>query len=279
MAILFGVLADRDVAAENGQSTDDDFVSQQKAKIPKVTVSRNKCFTKTRFEQKDKVVTENKKGKKGAGSSDGTNVTRVRIRNPPGNLFRVITQLSDQQKKDVRSMGFGELLEFKINDIPTRLGYWLLDKFDADTCILDLNGRRISITPELVNNMLGVPRGDVHIQARDNADYRNPLTKQWKGQFGKKVTKFYNTRVADEIVKTKQVGWWFKLNFLVLFFSTIGELNLNNTVNLRFLPCINNEDDIPKLDWCTYIIECLVRTKKGWKRNEHFNGPIILLLV
>ena len=206
MAILFGVLADRDVAAENGQSTDDDFVSQQKAKIPKVTVSRNKCFTKTRFEQKDKVVTENKKGKKGAGSSDGTNVTRVRIRNPPGNLYRVITQLSDQQKKDVRSMGFGELLEFKINDIPTRLGYWLLDKFHADTCILDLNGRRISITPELVNNMLGVPRGDVHIQARDNADYRNPLTKQWKGQFGKDVKKFFNTHVVGEIVKKNGVA-------------------------------------------------------------------------
>ena len=47
-------------------------------------------------------------------------MSRVRIRNPPGNLFRVITQLSDQQKKDVRSMGFGELLEFKIKDIPTR---------------------------------------------------------------------------------------------------------------------------------------------------------------
>lgn len=128
--------------------------------------------------------------------------------------------------------------------------------------------------------MLGVPMGDIHIDTCDNSDYRNPLIKQWKGQFGKDVKKFYNTHVADEILKEpKWGGWLFKLNFLVLFFSTTGELNLSNTVNLRFIPCINNEDDIPKLDWCTYIIECLIRTKRAWNRNQHFNGHVILLLV
>ena len=244
-----------------------------------MSVISKKTFTTKRFGQKRKVGSENKEENNGAGSSVGRIVSRVRIRNPPGILFRVITELSDIQKKDVISMGFGEILEFKINEIPTRLGYWLLDRFDADACILDVNGRRVSITPELVKSMLGVPMGDIHIETRDNADYRNPLTKRWKGQFGKDVKKFFNTHVADKILEKKQGGWMFKLNFLVLFFSTLGELNLSNTVNLRFLPCINNEDDIPKLDWCTYLTECLVRTKKAWKRNKHFNGPVVLLLV
>ncbi|PWA53614.1 phospholipase-like protein [Artemisia annua] len=217
------VKGDKAAATVDGQASDDDFVSQHKTKIPKVTVNN--------------------------------------------------------QKKDVISMGFGDFLEFKINDIPTRLGYWLLDRFDEETRILDVNGRRISITPDLVKNMLGVPMGDIHIEASDNADYRNPLIKQWKGQFRKDVKKFFNSHVVDAIVKNKRGGWMFKLNFLVLFFSTIGELNLSNTVNLRFLPCINNEDDIPKLDWCSYIIECLVRTKRAWNRNQHFNGPVILILV
>ena len=144
---------------------------------------------------------------------------------------------------------------------------------------MDVNGRRINITLDVVKNMLGVPRGDVHIQACDTSDYRNPLTRWWKEQFGKGVKRYYNTHVANEILKTKRGGWMFKLNFLVLFFSTIGEVNLSNTVNLRFLPCINNEDDILKIDWCTYIIECLVRTKRSWNRNAHFNGPVILLHV
>ena len=42
MAILFGVSTDKDAADENGQSTDDDFVSQPKTKIPKVNVRTKK---------------------------------------------------------------------------------------------------------------------------------------------------------------------------------------------------------------------------------------------
>ncbi|PWA87360.1 hypothetical protein CTI12_AA128140 [Artemisia annua] len=274
-----GDFIDKDATAEDGQSTDDDFVYQQKPKIPKVTVGKKKTFTTKRFEQKRVVGSGGKKGKNKAGSSVGRIVNRVHLRNPPGSLFRVITEMSDIQKKDVRSMGFGEVLAFKIKDIPTRLAYWLLDRFDENTCTLDVNGRSISITPDLVKNMLGVPRGDVHIQAPDNADYRNPLIRKWKEQFGEGVKKHFPSLVVKEILETKKGGWMFKLNFLVLFFSTIGELNLSNTVNLRFLPCIKNEDDILKLDWCTYIIECLVRTKRSWNRNAHFNGPVILLLV
>ncbi|PWA88824.1 ulp1 protease family, C-terminal catalytic domain-containing protein [Artemisia annua] len=263
-----GDCKDKDAAHDDGNSSDDDFVSPKKTKIPKVTVSKKKIFTTKRFEVKRKVGSGTKKAK-----------NRVHLRNPPDNLFRVITQLSDIQKKDVRSMGFGEVLEFKISKVPTRLAYWLLDRFDENTCSLDVNGKRINITPYVVNNMLGVPKGDVHIKTRDNSDYRNPLIRQWKEQFGEDVKKYFNSHVAKEILKTKRGGWMFKLNFLVLFFSTIGELNLSNTVNLRFLPCINNEEDIKKIDWCTYIIECLVRTKRSWNRNAHFNGPVILLLV
>ncbi|PWA72323.1 ulp1 protease family, C-terminal catalytic domain-containing protein [Artemisia annua] len=242
-----GDFKDKDAAHEDGNSTDDDFVSPKKTKIHKVSVSKKKIFTTKRFEKKGKVGSGNKKGK-----------NRVHLRNPPENLFRVITHLSEIQKNDVRRMGFGEVLEFKISKVPTRLAYWLLDMFDENTCVLDVKGKRINITPDVVNNMLGVPKGDVHIKTRDNSDYRNPLIRQWKEQFGEDVKKYFNSHVAKEILETKRGGWMFKLNFLVLFFSTIGELNLSNTVNLRFLPCINTEDDIPKLDWCTYIIECLV---------------------
>ena len=67
MAILFGVSTDKDAADENGQSTDDDFVSQPKTKIPKVNVRTKKNFTTKRFEQKHKVGSEKKKGKKNRG--------------------------------------------------------------------------------------------------------------------------------------------------------------------------------------------------------------------
>ncbi|GKE32911.1 hypothetical protein Tco_1452233, partial [Tanacetum coccineum] len=204
---------------------------------------------------------------------------KINLRNPPGILFRVITHLTRRQKQDVRDIGFGAFLEYKIKGVPKWLAYWLLDKFDEDTCSLNVNGRSIMITPDVVRNLLGVPIGDVHINARNETDFRNPLAHQWKAQFGKTIKRHYNTHVTNEIVEKGCSGWMFKINFLVLFFSTVGELNLNNTINLKFIQCINSEDDILKLDWCTYIIEYLIKTKRSWKQDGFYNGPIILLLI
>ena len=39
----------------------------------------------------------------------------------------------------------------------------------------------------------------------------------------------------------------FKLNFLVLYFTSIEESNKNATDNLRFPNCIEDENDSPKL--------------------------------
>ena len=48
---------------------------------------------------------------------------------------------------------------------------------------------------------------------------------------------------------------------------------------LKFLYLIKNDDDIVNMDWCTYIIETLIKTKRSWKRDGFYNGPIVLLLV
>lgn len=204
---------------------------------------------------------------------------RIHQRNPPKNLFQVISQLSNTQKQALREIGFGNLIEYKIKDVPTRLAYWLLDKFDEETCSLDVNGKRIEITREVVRDVLGVPMGEVHVDARDGTDFRNPLVRRWKAQFDMSLKRHHLTGLADVMLGNSNGGWMFKVNFLVLFFSTIGELNKSNTANLKFIHLLNSEADIMKLDWCTYIIECLIKTKKSWNRKRHYNGPVILLLV
>ena len=211
--------------------------------------------------------------------SDKGPTERIHQRNPPTNLFRVISQLSNEQKQALREIGFGDLIDYKILDVPTRLAYWLLDRFDEETCSLDVNGKKIEITREVVRDVLGVPMGEVHVDARGGADFRNPLVRRWKAQFGMGVKRHHLKGLGDLMVKNGNGGWMFKVNFLVLFFSTIGELNKSNTLNLKFLHLLNNEADIMKLDWCTYIIECLIKTKKSWNRKRHYNGPVILLLV
>ncbi|MFS7909953.1 hypothetical protein Hanom_Chr02g00100651 [Helianthus anomalus] len=40
-----------------------------------------------------------------------------------------------------------------------------------------------------------------------------------------------------------------------------------------------NEGDIPNMDWCSYVITCLKRTKEEWNGTEPYNGPLTFLAV
>ncbi|MFS7899970.1 hypothetical protein Hanom_Chr00s088160g01797591 [Helianthus anomalus] len=40
-----------------------------------------------------------------------------------------------------------------------------------------------------------------------------------------------------------------------------------------------NEGDIPNMDWCSYVITCLKRTKEEWNGSEPYNGPLTFLAV
>ncbi|PWA93300.1 hypothetical protein CTI12_AA071390 [Artemisia annua] len=192
-------------------------------------------------------------GEKGVGCKV-SDVDRVHVRVSLWSLHRLIPNLSPKQKLDVMDMGFGAVLGFRVKDVPTRLGYWLLDNLDEETCVLNVDGKSISITRETVRDVLAIPMGNVHVEARDEADFRHHLVVEWKQQFGKQE-RYKHIPVERKIYTQEEGGWLFKLNFLVLYFTSIGEYNKNATVNLRFLHCIQGENDIPGFDWCTYVLE------------------------
>ncbi|MFS7982049.1 hypothetical protein Hanom_Chr10g00958151 [Helianthus anomalus] len=73
----------------------------------------------------------------------------------------------------------------------------------------------------------------------------------------------------------------FELTWLVLFNTVLREVSACNTVNQRFLGCVDRNVDIASFDWCSYMITCLERTTNAWnrKRDDPFRGPIMLLAV
>ena len=217
------------------------------------------------------------KGEKGVGCKE-SDVDRIHQRISLWSLHRLLPQLSTKQREDVEDMGFGAVLGFSIKDVPTRLCYWLLDNFDEDRCVLNVDDKAITITRETVRDVLGIPMGDVPVEAVDEADCRHHLVVEWKKQF-QRMSRYKHIPVEKLIYSQADGGWMFKLNFLVLYFTSIGESNKNATVNLRFFNCIQDENDIPRFDWCSYVLECLVRTKKTWIRTRHYCGPAIVLLV
>ncbi|KAJ0560631.1 hypothetical protein HanRHA438_Chr06g0269421 [Helianthus annuus] len=73
--------------------------------------------------------------------------------------------------------------------------------------------------------------------------------------------------------------WIFDLNWLVMFNSVMGETSANNTVNQRFLVCMDPNACITSFKWCRYMITCLNRTTQAWARNDGqpIRRPIVLL--
>ncbi|GKA61580.1 hypothetical protein Tco_0760987 [Tanacetum coccineum] len=149
-------IRDKPEEALDGESTDDDFVASKKIKMNKVVSIKIKPSSTTATNGKCIADPKNSNIKEKVAKDKVKRVNRVHSRIPPINLFL---------------------------DIPTRLAYWLLDHFDEEACCLNVNGKEIEITRELVTDVLGVPLKDVHIDARDETDYMNPLTRAWKAQF------------------------------------------------------------------------------------------------
>ncbi|GJW13821.1 ulp1 protease family, C-terminal catalytic domain-containing protein [Tanacetum coccineum] len=253
---------------------DDDFVDE--------SLKQKDFGSKNGGKKNVKVKEKMGKGKGKMVNKVGDNLEemdRVLLRIPPISLFRIMTNLTEEQRKSVREMGFGGILEYRLSEIPTRLGYWVLDKFDEDSCSLIFSGNTIPVTREAVHEVLGIPMGIIHVDALKGTSRSNKLTKSWKSLFGGNIGRIYHSNVEDIIQSQQEGGWMFKITFLVLLFTAMGQSNKCSTVNLKFLPCILGEEDIIHLDWCTYMIECLVNTKRLWNRSTHYNGPLVMLLI
>ncbi|MFS7951839.1 hypothetical protein Hanom_Chr07g00599941 [Helianthus anomalus] len=57
-------------------------------------------------------------------------------------------------------------------------------------------------------------------------------------------------------------GRLFKLNFLAYWNTLFVEVTKSTTVKQRFLLAIDKEEDISKLDWCSFVLEYLKRTRQ-----------------
>nr|KAJ0207451.1 hypothetical protein LSAT_V11C500239110 [Lactuca sativa] len=180
-------------------------------------------------------------------------------------LLSIILGLRKEQKECVRSMGFGALLKMKITDIPLKLGFYVLQKFDYERMVIDIEGKELKVTTESIHDMLGIPIG----------------YGEWKQQF-KKDSIIRLSAIKNVIVSTTQADLNFQLNFVVLFLNTFCESASMGICNLFRLSYISRKIDISNIDWCSYVLDCLVRTKNSYipySDTDFFVRPSAFLVL
>lgn len=203
----------------------------------------------------------------------------LHLRCDPGNLLAATRNLSDEQKKAVTEMGFGSLISLDISKIPSRLSLWLLQNYNEDKNEINIGNDIIKITPSLVHECLGIPMGDIEVLEKNKPRKGIcPRLDEFKNQFDN--SRISVIKVIEKVKNMSSSGRVFKTNFLVIFNTLLGEATKCTTVNQKFINWITSDDEIPKMNWCRYIMRCLSRTKKGWKGGkDQYTGPALFLAV
>ena len=172
------------------------------------------------------------------------------------------------------------MLEWNISSLPSRLGHWLLEKFDANTGRLNFFDKSIQVTPELINELIGLPLGTVDIDLHNMVKERgNAVYQEWKEQFtGSRIKHNEVTEKIEEQIKNADAGRMFQINFLVMFATILAKVVTTGTANLSVIPSLTSLENVGEMKWCNYVLDYLIEERKKWKGGL-FCGPYWLLQV
>ncbi|GKD53848.1 hypothetical protein Tco_1287235 [Tanacetum coccineum] len=77
-------------------------------------------------------------------------------------------------------MGFGDIIEFPIFEIPTKLAFYVVDILNTKNMTLECPMGDIKITPKAVKQVLGLPMGRRRLEREGHREYNDPFLLQWK---------------------------------------------------------------------------------------------------
>ncbi|CAA0827993.1 Unknown protein [Striga hermonthica] len=250
------------VGARTSQYDTDDFVDDVPIRCQEeITKSRNdkgKC----KIDDTDIIVKHSvdEASDVDVESDDDEVFLSVSTRTSAGMFVKAISGLSNAKKNAVREMGFGRLLELSITTTPLKMGFWLVNNFNhLDRKLQLYDGIKCTLRKKMYMLCLGCL---VEISRPSN------------------IT---TLKVLDKINECDDGGVWFKSHFIVLTVSCLFESCLNGIANSRIVHALDDLSDVRDMNWCSYMIKCLVDTKRSWdansKQKKTYAGPLLFLML
>ncbi|KAL8249270.1 hypothetical protein R6Q59_006138, partial [Mikania micrantha] len=87
-----------------------------------------------------------------------TKFPSLRNRTSPRPLYIALCHLTANQKEVVKKMGFGKLLYLDIEEIPSKLGYFVVDCFDCNNMEMLVGSHKVKVDSKAINRLLGIPK-------------------------------------------------------------------------------------------------------------------------
>ena len=206
--------------------------------------------------------------------------TQFQSRSSPKSLYHACSTLRPHQKACLEQIGFGGVVDFKMDGIPSRLGLYVVDKLDVKEMEIKLSTGSIRLTKDLIAEMLGIKNEGIDIEAVESKKDEN-MVESWNKQY-EGVKDIKPADVKFMIRQSKKADLNFKLNFIVLFTSVMGRLKNKGVCDLKILDYITPDTNLSNINWCDYIWKCIKSCKIGWKKGKKdcfFLGPLTFLTV
>ncbi|KAL2938332.1 Halomucin, partial [Bienertia sinuspersici] len=197
------------------------------------------------------------------------------------NLLKIMENFTDDQKKSVREIGFGGMLNVCLQRTEQHMFPWFVENFDYSSWMFDIGGgKQFVITPYDVYDVFCLPLNPSKDVVETLRMGDNVLKSEWRDHFG--VSGNIPLRlVEDKIKDLKRGGDEFKRLFVVLVFSTFLAPIANRTADLRFIKSLVNVNEIRSFNWCKYVLERLCEAVKNYKKGEQqsVSGCVLLLEI
>lgn len=198
-------------------------------------------------------------------------------------FYEATHKLSPERKQRVREMGFGSLLGFPYNKFPAKIPYFLLKNLDEDKMQINLpKGGVIKITPRKIREVLGIPMGPIPFYAERKRLPKDSVYCQFMAQLPSDKRQRKPTLLSNIIQKSEGTDFIFDLNYLMLFANCLVSCKNSAMLQYDVLENIKSSEDIHKIDWCTYIWNCMKNSKKKWDDKTFENwyyGPHVTFTV
>nr|GEX02466.1 major facilitator superfamily domain, general substrate transporter [Tanacetum cinerariifolium] len=158
-------------------------------------------------------------------------------------------------------------------------GKYVVDKFDAKKMEIKLAEGSLKITKNLISEMLRIRNDGINIMVEEG-NRNEEMVSSWMMQYGNKKD-ITPGDIRLRIRKSNSAYMNFKLNFIVLFTSVMGQIKTKGFCDLKILDYIRPDTDMANINWCDYVLRCLQSCKEEWIKGKKnfFCGPLTFLTM
>ncbi|GJU74576.1 hypothetical protein Tco_1265981 [Tanacetum coccineum] len=190
-------------------------------------------------------------------------------------LYLATKSLTLERKTIIRQMGFGSMLDFQFDKIPSKIPYFVLKNLNTKTMEVSFpSGSKLKITPRKIWEVLGIPMGKNKLESDSPRDDQDQFINDFKAQFGDK--KFITTTdLSKQIQRTTNTDFMFQMNYLMLFSNCIIHCdNSSRLVNY----VLRNIKSTPQMKIDMEITQCKWPEIRNWTYEDLVDREMIKML-